>query len=136
MPSDDTPKRRGARYPFTARATIQEVSTNKRATGLTTDLSAGGCCVRSTEIFPRGTRIVLEIVKESVALSTPATVAFGLPPNVMGLTFGEMSPENRTMLERWLENAIPKMSRLQRRDGLQQFDEIRLSEVFPSKREP
>jgi len=54
----------------------------------------------------------------------------------MGLTFGEMSPENRTMLERWLENAIPKMSRLQRRDGLQQFDEIRLSEVFPSKREP
>jgi len=136
LPSDDAPKRRAARYPFTASATIQEVSADKNVTGVTTDLSEGGCCVRSTEIFLRGTKIALEIVKDGIAMSTPAIVAFGLPPNVMGLTFGELSPENRTILGRWLQNAIPKMSRLQRRDGLQQSDEIRLSEVFPSKREP
>jgi PilZ domain len=134
LASDETPKRRAARYPFTARTAIQELSSKTRATGLTTDLSEGGCCVRSTEIFARGTKIELEIVKEGTSLNTPATVAFGLSPNVMGLTFGEMSDENRGVLIRWLEEAIPKMSRAMRRDGPQPLDEKRFSEALPSKR--
>jgi PilZ domain len=129
-----TPKQRAARYPFTAKAAIQESSTGTRAIGLTTDLSEGGCCVRATEVYPRGTKIELEIVKEGESLNAPATVAFGLPPNVMGLTFGEMSEKNRAILARWIENAIPRSTLSPRRDGLQQMDDIRLSELLPNKR--
>lgn len=58
----------------------------------------------------------IEIVKEGVSLQAEVTVAFGVPPNVMGLTFAEMNKEKREILARWIENAVPRMSRYMGRD--------------------
>ena len=110
MPSD-TPPRRAARYPFVAKVSLSESLSNTRVSGLTTDLSEGGCCVRVTEVFARGTLVDLEIIRNGETLRIPATVAYGLPPNVMGLSFGDMNTEQRTILERWIEQAIPSLRR-------------------------
>jgi hypothetical protein len=67
--------------------------------------------VRVTEVFARGTLIDLEIVRNDETLQIPATVAYGLPPNVMGLSFGDMATEQRAILGRWLEQAIPSLRR-------------------------
>lgn len=67
--------------------------------------------MRVTEVFARGTAVDLEIVRNGGILRIPATVAYGLPPNVMGLSFGDMNTEQRTILERWIEQAIPSLRR-------------------------
>lgn len=67
--------------------------------------------MRVPEIFPRGTLIQLEIIKNGESIRVPATVAYGLPPNVMGLCFGDLAPEQRAVLMRWIEQAIPTLRR-------------------------
>lgn len=133
MTPEETAKRRPARYPFTARVVIHEPSAERRVIGLTTDVSEGGCCVRAEEVFARGTKIELEIVKENVTLQVQATVAFGVPPNVMGLTFGEMDEEKSQILARWIENAVPRMSRYMGRDEAQLPSTTPMLPLIPDK---
>jgi c-di-GMP-binding flagellar brake protein YcgR len=109
LTSKQTAKGQVARYPFEAKAIIQESSSEKKIWGHTSDLSGGGCGVRAEGILPRGTKVELEIVKGNLSLRTTATVAFAVQPYVMGLAFEEMSAESREVLEHWLENVIPKM---------------------------
>jgi len=106
-----TPPRRAARYPFAAKVALSEPGSNVRVLGLTTDLSEGGCCVRVQEVFARGTAVELEITKNGESLKTAATVAYGLPPNVMGLSFADMSASHGAILRNWIAQAIPTLRR-------------------------
>lgn len=106
-----TPPRRAARYPFAAKIALREAGSSVRVLGLTTDLSEGGCGVRAEELFVRGTIVELEITKSTESLSVSATVAYGLPPNVMGLSFNDMDTNQRAVLSNWLAKAIPTLRR-------------------------
>ena len=106
-----TSPRRAARYPFAAKVALSESGSDVRVLGLTTDLSEGGCCVRVEEVFPRGTVVELEITKNGESLKTTATVAYGLPPNVMGLSFAQMNASHKAILDNWLDQAIPTLRR-------------------------
>lgn len=106
-----TPPRRAARYPFAAKVALSESGSNVRVLGLTTDLSEGGCCVRVQEVFARGTAVELEITKNDESLKTEATVAYALPPNVMGLSFAEMNASHKAILRNWITHAIPTLRR-------------------------
>lgn len=112
MSSLNTPPHRAARYPFAAKVVLNEPESNTCILGVTSDLSEGGCCVRVPEIFARGTKVHLEITKNAERLEISATVAYGLPPNVMGLCFGEMTAQQRTVLSGWIEQAIPTLRRM------------------------
>lgn len=106
-----TPPRRTARYPFAAKVALSEAGANARVLGLTTDLSEGGCGVRAQELFERGTTVQLEITKDGESLRVAATVAYGLPPNIMGLSFKEMDASQRSVLLNWIDKAIPTLRR-------------------------
>ena len=67
--------------------------------------------MRVSEVFRRGINVTLEIVRNNETIEVPSTVAYGLPPNVMGLSFGELTSEKRALLTRWIEQAVPTLRR-------------------------
>lgn len=82
-----------------------------RVVGLTTDLSEGGCGVRAQELFARGTAVELEITNNSESFRAAALVVYGLPPNVMGLSFTDVSAAQKSVLASWIARAIPTLHR-------------------------
>jgi len=100
-----TPTRR-ARYPFVATVKATDAVSGMQLRGLTTDLSEGGCRVSTRKgPFSEGTRILLEITKNSVSLSTNATVVYNLKDQFMGICFAEMPPEQAAILADWIKAA-------------------------------
>jgi hypothetical protein len=85
---------------------MTDVISGMKAEGLTTDLSEGGCCVMMRRgPFSPGTRVLLEIVKDRVTLSTEATVVYNLKEQVLGLSFCEMEGEQAAILSTWIAAA-------------------------------
>lgn len=99
--------RRSARYPFVAKVTMRNLASGSVLEGMTSDLSEGGCGVRVCELFRAGAKIVLEIATSGASLVTTATVAYSLPPGEMGLTFADMSVDQKRILSGWLRGAVP-----------------------------
>lgn len=103
--------RRSARYPFVAKVTMKNLSSGSVLEGMTSDLSEGGCGVRVFELFRTGSRIVVEIATSRTSLVTTATVAYSLPPGAMGLTFVDLSVDQKRILSGWLNDAVPTCRR-------------------------
>ena len=90
---DTFPPTRRPRYPFVARAKATDAVSGMQIVGLTSDLSEGGCRMSTRKgPFSEGTRILVEITKNDVSLSTNATVVYNLKDQFMGISFGEMPP--------------------------------------------
>src|SRR5438270_11446234 len=107
LPSIATGKR-PARYAFVARIKATDVISGMQLDGLTSDVSEGGCCVMTRRApFSPGTRILLQITKTGVSLSTYATVIYNLKDEVMGLCFEDMPLDQSSILDRWSKAAIP-----------------------------
>ena len=106
-----TPTRRGARYPFVAKAKATDVVSGMQLVGLTTDLSEGGCRIATRKgPFSEGTRILLEIMKNGVSFVTNATVIYNLKDQFMGICFEEMPPDQAPILGDWIKAAIPPVN--------------------------
>jgi hypothetical protein len=106
--SSDTfiPTRR-ARYPFAATVKATDVVSGMQLVGLTTDLSEGGCRMSTRKgPFSEGTRILLEITKNGVALLTNATVVYNLKDQFMGICFEEMPSDQAAIVSCWLKAVI------------------------------
>jgi hypothetical protein len=100
-----TPTRR-TRYPFVATVKATDMVSGMQLVGLTTDLSEGGCRMFTRKgPFSEGTRILLEITKNGVALSTNASVVYNLKDQFMGICFEEMPPDQATILADWIRAA-------------------------------
>jgi len=100
-----TPTRR-PRYPFVARAKATDAVSGMQIVGLTSDLSEGGCRMSTRKgPFSEGTRILLEITKNGVALLTDATVIYNLKDQFMGISFEEMPPDQAAILAGWMNAA-------------------------------
>ena len=108
MGSSDTftPTRR-PRYPFVATVRATDLHSGMQLVGLTTDLSEGGCRVSTRKgPFSEGTRILLEITKNGVSLTTNAAVVYNLKDQFMGICFEEMPPDQADILTGWIKAAI------------------------------
>jgi hypothetical protein len=100
-----TPTRR-TRYPFVATVKATDMVSGMQLVGLTTDLSEGGCRMFTRKgPFSEGTRILLEITKNGVALSTNASVVYNLKDQFMGIRFEEMPPDQAAILADWIRAA-------------------------------
>ena len=53
--------------------------------------------------FSEGTRILLEITKNDVVLSTNASVVYNLKDQFMGISFEEMPPDQEAILADWIK---------------------------------
>lgn len=111
MESNASTVKSPARYPFVALVKATDLASGSHLNGLTTDLSEGGCCVVTREPFSRGSQILLEIAKNGILLVTRATVAYSLQGQAMGLAFLEMAPDQMSILNGWLRDAIPAIRR-------------------------
>jgi len=95
-------RRRAMRYYFGGPAEVTDVGSKIQLLASTTDLSAFGCFVKTTNPFPQGTRIALKITHSGLVFATSGQVTHAQPNKGMGIAFGAVEPDDQVVLNRWL----------------------------------
>jgi c-di-GMP-binding flagellar brake protein YcgR len=97
-------RRYSIRYPFAADAEMLELQSGSRVSGVTSDLSLGGCfvCVRRT--LEVGARIRGALTHEGQQVKMLAVVRVVKPQVGMGLEFLDVDPDSNATLLAWIEN--------------------------------
>lgn len=96
---------RPARLPFFAEVRATELNSGKEVWGETTNLSRGGCYVRTRQPFSQSTLLQLEIKSRGTRFLTDARVAYSCEPDGMGLSFLNIPTSQLPTLEDWLSLA-------------------------------
>jgi hypothetical protein len=94
------------RCPFVASVEVTEISTGTRLSARTSEVGLGGCYVDALNPFATGTQVKLRIVRDQGAFEAKAKVVYSDPSFGMGLAFSEIAPEQRLILENWLEEIV------------------------------
>jgi hypothetical protein len=95
-------RRTGDRHVFTASAEVVESVSGARFSTRTTDLGPGGCFVDTTNPFPVGADVRVTVRKGKNEFHTPGTVVYSQQGLGMGISFGELDPEQRKALDVWI----------------------------------
>ncbi len=99
-------RRDARRHAFVAPAVVVDAQTGARISARTTDLSLRGCYVDTLNPFPVGTTVQVRIHKNNETLDAQASTASSHKGSGMGLLFGEMTPQQRSMLAGWLDECV------------------------------
>ena len=94
------------RCPFVASAEVTELSSGMRLSARTSEMGLGGCYVDALNPFAKGTKVNLRIVRDQGAFEATAKVVYSDLSFGMGLSFVEIAPEQRLILENWLEEMV------------------------------
>jgi PilZ domain len=92
------------RFAFIAEAEIVGMSARARVS----ELSARGCYVDSINPLPKGTEVRLRIRYGCSTCEFDGTVIYTHAGFGMGVVFGDLSPEQRSTLDVWLEELARK----------------------------
>jgi hypothetical protein len=95
------------RLPFLTEAEVMEPPAGTRLKTRLSDLSLSGCYVDTLHPLAKGTRIRLRVVRNKIILEALATVIYSEPRLGMGVSFTELSPEQKSILESWLADVAP-----------------------------
>lgn len=101
---------RPMRLPFAAELRATELNSGREIWGETTNLSRGGCFVRTGQSFPQDTLVLIEITSHRVRFVTDARVAYVLEREGMGLSFLNVPGNQLPILEDWLSSVVEKQS--------------------------
>ena len=99
-------RRDAPRYPFVAPAVVVDARSGARISARTSDLSLRGCYIDTLNPFPIGTTLRLRIHKDNQIFDARASTSSSHSGSGMGLLFGEMTPEQRSMLAGWLDECV------------------------------
>ena len=99
-------QRNEPRYPFVAQVVVVDERSGARISARISDLSLAGCYVDTLNPFPLGTTVRLRIHKNDQIFDARASTASSHTGSGMGLLFGEMTPEQRSMLAGWLDECV------------------------------
>ena len=99
-------RRDAPRYAFVAPAVVVDAQSGARISARTSDLSLRGCYVDMLNPFPIGTALQLRIHKNNEILDAQASTTSSHTGSGMGLLFGEMTPQQRSMLAGWLDECV------------------------------
>lgn len=99
---------RPVRLPFVAELLATELNSGCEIWGETTNLSRGGCYVRTRQSFPQDTLLFIEIRRNGVSFVTDARVAYTLEHEGMGVSFLNIPANQLQTLEDWLSSAVEK----------------------------
>lgn len=95
--------RRGAnRHVFTAAADVTELGSGARFSTRTTDLGPGGCFADTTNPFPVGARVRVNVRKGKTEFETCGAVVYSQTGLGMGIAFDKLGAEERHALDAWL----------------------------------
>jgi hypothetical protein len=95
-------RRAGARFPFTAAASVYELRSQTRVAGRCSDLSTGGCYVDTLSTFPVSSAVRIRIERDLREFEAEATVTYAHVSMGMGLAFTEIKDESRSVLRAWI----------------------------------
>lgn len=101
---------RPVRLPFAAELRATELNSGNEIWGETTNLSRGGCFVRTSQSFPQDTLVLIEIKNRGVRFVTDARVAYALEREGMGLSFLNVPGNQLFILDDWLASAAERHS--------------------------
>jgi hypothetical protein len=96
-------RRYAIRHPFAADAECLDMEAGTSATGVTSDLSMGGCFVCTSKPFPLGSRVRLTLTRKDQTVEALAVVRIVKPRIGMGIEFLDIGEKYHGTLERWLE---------------------------------
>jgi PilZ domain len=91
------------RYPFAADAELIDMETGKQVTGVTSDISLGGCFVCTSKSLPANTRARLKLTRKGQMLDTNVVVRIVKPRIGLGIEFFDLEPPNDKILNAWIE---------------------------------
>lgn len=96
-------RRYAIRHPFAADAECLDLEAGTAASGVTSDLSMGGCFVCTSKPLPLGSRVRLKLTRKDQMVEALAAVRIVKPRIGMGIEFLDVDERHRQVLERWLE---------------------------------
>ena len=106
-----TQERRGFRFAFSSAAEVApESSPSGSVNARATELSLHGCYVELPAPFPEETPVIVKIFREADYFESKATVIYVKPAAGMGLTFRELKPHCRAILQKWILAALRDQS--------------------------
>ena len=97
-------RRYSIRYPLAANVEMLELESGTRVSGVTSDLSLGGCFVCARSKLEAGTRVRATLTHEGQKAKVLAVVRMVKPHVGMGLEFLDMDPDSNATLLTWIEN--------------------------------
>jgi PilZ domain len=95
-------RRYAIRFPFAADADLLDLETGERTSGVTSDISLGGCFVCSSKPLPANSRVRLTLSRKAERVEVLANVRVVKPGIGMGLEFLDVEPASSAILSRWL----------------------------------
>jgi len=104
-------KRRSPRYFFFASAELTEENSQVRVPCRVSELSLHGCYLDMMNPFPVDTVVHLTIESGNTLFETRAKSIHSTPNIGAGVTFLDQTPESQPILNRWLEQAAPRVER-------------------------
>jgi PilZ domain len=92
------------RYPFAADAELIDMETGKQVTGITSDVSLGGCFICTSKSLPSNSRARLRLTRKDQVLDTLVIVRIVKPRIGLGVEFFDLEPPNDRVLANWIES--------------------------------
>jgi hypothetical protein len=96
-------RRYAIRFPFAADVDIIDMESGARTSGVTSDLSLGGCFVCTSKPLAIGTRLRITLARKSQTVEALAIVRILKPRIGMGVEFIDMERPYGEVLSRWIE---------------------------------
>jgi hypothetical protein len=92
------------RFPFAADAEMIDMETGKQLTGVTSDISMGGCFICTSRPFPVNTRGRLQLSRKGQVLDALVVVRIVKPRIGLGVEFFDLEPSNNDLLAAWIDS--------------------------------
>jgi PilZ domain len=98
-------RRWSARYPFIAHGELIDETTRTRLKTRVSDICKEGCYVDMVNPLPSGTPVHLTIHSGDATFQARGKIVYAVDHLGAGVSFDEIPPESRPLLERWLAEA-------------------------------
>lgn len=110
IPGGSTPirgvrdRRYTIRYPFAADAELIDMDTGKQVTGVTSDISLGGCFVCTSKSLPANSRARMRLTRKGQILEAFIVVRIVKPRVGLGVEFFDLEPPYNEILAAWIDS--------------------------------
>ena len=96
-------RRFSIRHPFAADAECLDLESGTSVSGVTSDLSMGGCFVCTSKPLMLGSRVRLTMKRKEQFVEALSVVRIVKPRIGMGIEFLDIDAKHQQVFERWLE---------------------------------
>jgi PilZ domain-containing protein len=96
-------RRYAIRYPFAADVELIDMETGSQATGVTSDISFGGCFICTSKPLPLKSRVRMTLSRKGQTVTGLAVVRIVKPRIGMGIEFMDIESSGHGILSKWIE---------------------------------